>query len=828
MKNIWKKLFVGALLTTAVAGFSGCKKDRDNNISVDLDGDGVISEWETVFESKGTSDRLVYKTIKNIESLSDLKAINGKDKDTAYVLTKNIDCDGETLSINVGASNYIYGNNKIIRNFKLGKATFGNEEDTVDNGFKEYLSNNSTTTSMCLFYNAGAIYDLRLFMGKQTFDVSDAEMDTFEASPFNSVQYVDNVVVKGAIKVKSLAYNKEKTYNLSLGMVDHSGLSVEMSNIEVQGLVDYTEETKSAIKLNMAGVIPTVTRLSSVYGVNAKANLSAYTKSAQLSLGLVASENYGFVSTTEGNGNINVLYTEQSSLYCGGIVGYNGGLAEVRNSTMNGEISFTSDMNFAITQLMESSASVGGIVGVSESGIISYCTSDATIIGTNLTNLKIGAICGSADRSMISNTISRGSINLTNINDLTIANIVGRMSYGTVEKAIALTDMVVDNHLFNMDKIRMGMVTVFEGETLSTYTKASTEEGGEDEVIEYYDMLSDEQKTPEFGYILVGGKNEVYTRTNDSNTFECNLGLRNKFLYVPLNGETIEPESYTYSMQMFRDLYYLETYSVVQYYDNEGVKTRVNNLDVSYPSAGGTNKINVGQISTVCQPSWFKTYLCFNYGANHNEVDLSGVSGGQNAIQTLNTIKFTLSETLAKTRYYESEQYNGSLARFDKKFDTICDVTDADYNMYDDELFSYLNYLLQLDMSYIRPPVDGLYASLVFNLKYFEGSVYNEGADGESVTETVYSPANFARRIEDALKQMGCTASTTYLAKDGTECEANSDSLFKVYIESASVFSGVSTKYVFTFDVRNVVSDSLITDQNGEYCYVINLMYVKY
>lgn len=826
MKNIWKKIFVGALLTTAVAGFSGCKKGGDNNVSVDLDGDGIISEWEEVFESKGVSDRLVYKTIKNIETLSDLKAINGKDKDTAYVLTKNIDCDGETLSINVGASNYIYGNNKIIRNFKLGKVEFGNEEDTVDNGLKEYLSN-SQTTSMCLFYNAGAIYDLRLFMGKQTFDVSDAEKDTFEASPFNSVQYVDNVVVKGAIKVKSLAYNKEKTYNLSLCDVDHSGLSVEISNVEVQGLVDYTEETKSAIKLNMAGVIPTVSRLTSVYGINAKANLSAYTISALLSIGQVASDNYGFVSTAQGNGNIDVLYTEQSSLYCGGIVGYNGGLAEVRNSTMNGSITFTSNVDFAITQLMETSASVGGIVGVTESGIISYCTSDAQINGTNLTKLKIGAICGSADRAMISNTISRGSINLTNINGLTVANVVGRMSYGTVEKAIALSEIVVDNHMFNMDKIRMGMVTVFEGETTSTYTRQSSVEGEESEEVVYYDMLSEEQKTPEFGYILVGGKNEVYTKTNDSDTFECNLGLRDKFLYMPVGGD--ELESYTYSMQMFRDLYYLETYSVVQYYDNEGVKTRINNLDVSYPSAGGTSKINIGQVSTVCQPTWFKTYLCFNYGANHNEVDLSGVSNSSpNATQTLNTINFTLSEDLAKTRYYESEQYNGSLSRFDKKFDTVSSVTDTDYDMYKDELFSYLNYLLQLDMSYIRPPVDGLYTSLVFNIKFFEGSVYNEGADGESVTETVYASANFARRIEDALKQMGCTASTTYLAKDGTECEANSDSLFKLHIDSASVSGGVSTKYAFDFDVRNFVNDSLITDPNGEYCYVINLMYVKY
>lgn len=826
MKNIWKKIFVGALLTTAVAGFSGCKKGGDNDISVDLDGDGVVSEWEEVFEVKGPSDRLVYKTIKNIETLSDLKAINGKDKDTAYVLTKNIDCGGETLSINVGASNYIYGNNKIIRNFKLGEAKFADEEGTLDNGFKEYLAGDAGVTSRCLFYNAGAIYDLRLFMGTQSFELSDKTYTTFEASPFNSVQFVDNIVVKGAIKVKSLV-TTQKTFNLSLCVVDHSNTNVEISNVEVQGLVDYTEETAIAVKLNMAGIIPNISRTSMVYGANVKSTLNAYVKSSAVTTGLVASENYGFVSTAVGNGTINVTYVESSSLTCGGIVGFNGGLAEVRNSTMNGTINFTSNVDFAVAQTIETSANVGGVVGRTEFGIVSYCTSDAVINGINLTNLEIGGMCGNASGGIFHNTISRGSINLTNIggrSGLTVANIVGRMSQGSIEKSIALSDIVVDNHAFNFAKVRMGMATVFEGENTSTYINEATNEGEEDEIIEYYDMLSGEQKTPQFGYILVGGKNEVYTKTNDSDSFECNLGLRNKFLY--LSNESGELESYTYSMQMFRDLYYLETYSVVQYYDNNGEKTRVNTLDVSYPMVGGTSCVKNEQISVACQANWFKTFLCFNYGANHNEVDLSGVRA--NSTQTLKTIRFTLDSKLAKTRYFENSQYNGVLSRFDKKFDTPCDVFAEDYNMYEDELFSYLNYLLQLDMSYIRPPVDSFYTSVVFNKDFFAGSVFNEGADGEQVVEAIYSPANFVSVIENALKKMGCTVSTLYLAKDGSECEANNENLFKIRIESASVSGGVSTKYAFDFDVRNFTNESILMDSNGNYCYIVNLMYVKY
>lgn len=494
---------------------------------------------------------------------------------------------------------------------------------------------------------------------------------------------------------------------------------------------------------------------------------------------------------------------------------------------MNGTINFTSNVDFAVAQTIETSANVGGVVGRTEFGIVSYCTSDAVINGINLTNLEIGGMCGNASGGIFHNTISRGSINLTNIggrSGLTVANIVGRMSQGSIEKSIALSDIVVDNHAFNFAKVRMGMATVFEGENTSTYINEATNEGEEDEIIEYYDMLSGEQKTPQFGYILVGGKNEVYTKTNDSDSFECNLGLRNKFLY--LSNESGELESYTYSMQMFRDLYYLETYSVVQYYDNNGEKTRVNTLDVSYPMVGGTSCVKNEQISVACQANWFKTFLCFNYGANHNEVDLSGVRA--NSTQTLKTIRFTLDSKLAKTRYFENSQYNGVLSRFDKKFDTPCDVFAEDYNMYEDELFSYLNYLLQLDMSYIRPPVDSFYTSVVFNKDFFAGSVFNEGADGEQVVEAIYSPANFVSVIENALKKMGCTVSTLYLAKDGSECEANNENLFKIRIESASVSGGVSTKYAFDFDVRNFTNESILMDSNGNYCYIVNLMYVKY
>lgn len=824
MKNFWKKIFAGALLTTAVAGFSGCGRANDNNVSVDLDGDGVISEWETVFEAAKVSDRIVNKvTVVNISNLAELKSINGKATDTAYVLTKNIDCGGETLAINIGASNYLYGNNKIIRNFKLGdaKITDTDDENTIDNGLKDYLNGSAEVSVKCLFYNAGAIYDLRLFMGNQSFAPKD-NCTALDVSAINSARFVDNVTIKGAIKVKPNVDDAIKKYNLALAVVDHTGETIEITNIETQGKITYEDGDSNRVNsdgIQAAAVIPEVTAGSSVYNVNAKTNINI-NSNAKMTVGLVAATNKGFVSTCAGNGNIDLVYKESSSLVCGGIIGANEQLAEIRNCNMNGNINFTSNIDFAISNTLKTQARVGGIVGKNTAGVVDYCISDSVITGSKLTTLYIGGICGEATRGIFNNVIARGSINLSNIDGLTMANLVGKMSYGMIEKAVGITDIKLDNSAFDFSKVRLGMATVFEEGSMTSFTK--TEEGQEPVTIHYYDMLS-ETKVPEFGYILIGGNNEVYLRASgeNKNEFEYNLGLRNKFLYKAedeLEGETLE--SYTTQMQMFHSLYYTNSYQVKKYELIGDVKTNIN-LDLTYPEyPEGTAKVSSREDSIVYTPKWFAQTLCLNYGANHHEVDVSGVND-QAKEESLKSIKFVLGADYAKTKYFEDSQYNEELSRFDRKFETVSTDNSGNFST-TDELFSFLNYLVNSELSNIETKAGGRYMSILLNRAFFAGQVMIDGENGPELTE-MYSVPLFIDRVKAALSKMNCVVDDKYYSIGDFECTAENEDLFRVRVSASSGRSS----FVFTFDVREFVNKTAVTDAKGENYYIINLRYMK-
>ena len=828
MKNFWKKMFAGALLTTMVAGFSGCGKDKDNNISIDLDGDGVIAEWETVFGAAEASDRIVNKkTVVSIASVADLKAINGKAVDTAYVLTKNIDCGGETLSINIGASNYLYGNNKIIRNFKLGEAKMpGTAEDgVIDNGLRQYLNGASQVSVNCLFYNAGAIYDLRLFMGNQTFAPKN-DTTAMDVSAINSAKFVDNVIIKGAIGVKPNIDDAVKKYNLALAVVDHSGEKVEITNVEVQGKVSYEDGDANRVNsdgLQVAGVIPVVTAGSTVYNAVSKTNIKV-NSNAKMTVGGIAAVNNGFVTTSTSSGDINLIYKEASSLLCGGIVGSNEQLAEVKNCSTTSKIDFTSNRNFAVQDSLKTQARVGGIVGKNTAGVVDYCTSDATMTGKDLTTLYIGGVCGESSRGIFNNIVSRGSINLTNIDGLTMANLVGKMAYGTVEKAIVLTNIALDNSAHNFSKVRLGMVTVFEEGSKVSFTEPATEEGGEATVTHFYDMATGEQKAPEFGYILVGGTNEVYMKSEveGKNEFEYNLGLRNDFLYKADDGFGEELlKSYIPEMQMFHSLYYLTNYQVKKFEPIDGVKTNMG-ITFTYPVYSGSERVRVVADSIVYNPEWFAKTLCFNYGANHNEVYVGGVNH-QTGFSTLSSIRFTLGADFAKTKYFENTRYNEELAMFDSKFETVSTDSSNNYNT-EDELFSFLNYLMGTTLSSIenQGQAGGRYMSVLVNRAFFAGQVMVEGEEGSEVVE-MYAVPLFADRVARALTKMNCLVETKYYAFGGMECNSENEDLFKVRISASSGRSS----YVFSFDVREFMNKTSVTDDLGENYYIINIKYMK-
>ena len=828
MKNFWKKIFAGAMLTTMVAGFSGCKDKTDNNISVDLDGDGTIAEWETVFEAAEASDRLVNKkTVVNIASLADLKAINGKAVDTAYVLTKNIDCGGETLSINIGASNYLYGNNRIIRNFKLGEAKMSEtaDEGVIDNGIRDYLNGSAQVSVNCLFYNAGAIYDLRLFMGKQSFAPKN-DTTSMDVSAINSARFVDNVIIKGAINVKPNIDDAIKKYNLALAVVDHSEEKIEITNVETQGKISYEDGDANRVNsdgLQIAAIIPTLTAGSTVYNATAKTDISI-NSNAKMTVGGITATNNGFVTSSTSSGDMSLVYKESSNLVCGGIVGANEQLAEVKNCSSSGKINFTSNRDFEVNDTLRTQARVGGVAGKNTAGVIDYCVSDAEMIGNNLTTLYIGGVCGESSRGIFNNLVSRGSITLTNIDGLTMANLVGKMTYGTVEKAIVLTNISLDNSAHNFSKVRLGMVTVFEEGSTTSFTEQSQEEGGEDIVTHFYDMAVGEQKAPEFGYILVGGTNEVYMKTESEgkNTFEYNLGLRNKMLYKTEDEFGAESlASYIPHMQMFHSLYYLTNYQVKKYEPVDGVKTDMN-IPLSYPVNAGSDRVRVVADSIVYNPEWFAKTLCFNYGANHNEIYVGGVNV-QDRDNSLKTIKLTLNADYAKTRYFENSQYNEELSRFDSKFETVATENSGSYNT-NDELFSFLNYLMGTTLSSIenQGQAGGRYMSVLVNRAFFAGQVMVEGDEGAEVVE-MYAVPLFADRVAKALTQMNCVVETKYFALGGMECSSENEDLFRVRISASSGRSS----FVFSFDVREFVNKTPVTDELGENYYVINIKYMK-
>ena len=826
MKNFWKKIFAGAVLTTMVAGFSGCGKDKDNNVSVDLDGDGVIAEWETVFGAADVSDRIVNKkTVVNIASLSDLKAINGKAVDTAYVLTKNIDCGGETLSINIGASNYLYGNNKIIRNFKLGEAKMPDtaDEGVIDNGIREYLTGAAQVSVNCLFYNAGAIYDLRLFMGNQKFTPKN-DTTSMDVSAINSARFVDNVIIKGAIGVKPNIDDAIKKYNLALAVVDHSGEHIEITNVETQGKISYEDGDANRVNsdgLQIAAIVPVVTTGSTVYNATAKTNISV-NSNAKMTVGGIAAVNNGFISTSTSTGDIDLVYKESSSLACGGIVGSNEQLAEVKNSTTTSKINFTSNRDFAVEDTLRTQARVGGIVGKNTAGVINYCVSDAVMTGHHLTTLYVGGVCGESNRGIFSNLVARGSINLSNIDGLTMANLVGKMTYGTVDKAIVLTNISLDNSAHNFSKVRLGMVTVFEEGSMITHTEEPEEEGGEAEVIQFYDMGTGEQKTPEFSGILVGGKNEVYMNAEKEgrNAFEYNLGLRNKFMYKSEDEYGDESvKSYIPEMQNFHSLYYLSNYQVKKYEPVDGVKTDMG-VTLTYPVNAGSDRVRVVADSIVYNPEWFAKTLCFNYGANHNELYVTEVNI-QSKENSLGTIKFTLGADFAKTRYFESARYNEELSRFDSKFETVSVDSNDNYNT-EDELFSFLNYLVGATLSSIENQAGGRYMSILVNREFFAGQVMIEGEEGPEVSQ-MYAVPLFVDRVTKALNKMNCVVETKYFAAGGMECNSENEDLFKVRVSASSGRSS----FVFTFDVREFVNKTPVTDDIGDNYYLINLKYMK-
>jgi len=304
MKKFWKNLCVCSMAVVSSLSLWACGKPAPE-VSVDLDGDGSIAVWETIFESKEDAIRDLNSsvTIVEISDLAGLKAINENTTESkVYKLIDDINCNGEAISINLGSSTLL-GNNKVIKNFKLGDCLY---KETAED--EQYLPANIKG----LFYNGVAIYDLRVFVGNQTIDINNTNSQTI-ISPFINVANMENIEVRGMLKVDrkrtdGLGSNNSLDVSLlganinELGIETNSRKGLSIRNVLINGKILYTEgDTNTRVRIG--GAMPHVSKESTLYQVQSNVDISALS-SGSLFIGGVAGENDDLITTCNATGEL--------------------------------------------------------------------------------------------------------------------------------------------------------------------------------------------------------------------------------------------------------------------------------------------------------------------------------------------------------------------------------------------------------------------------------------------------------------------------------------------------------------------------------------------
>lgn len=799
MKKFWKKICMCCLLITAMFGFVGCK-DNTIEVSVDLDGDGVVSKWETIFESGETSTRVVTGAdVVEIGDLAGLKAINDSTETKRYVLTNDIDCAGEEIVIKLGASS-LYGNNKVIKNFKFGDLNLLNANEEVVNA-------NIRT----LIYGGNGVYDLRVFGGKQSYTLNTTENISI-VSTMLDVHNIDNVIVKGFIDIKKphvddLSGIIKVDVSLLASNTDILNISTEktplhISNAEVVGKIDYIEESDCLAIARIGSAVPVVTNSSKLYNINTAVDINAVV-SNDLSVGMIAGENSGMVSTCNSTGNITLKYLPCNEIRVGGIVGSNKMLAEIKNCTTSANINFVNPENVLLTSVPKFYA--GGITGMNEKGIIEYAVSDAIIQVSDIKWAEIGGIAGHSENGIFNNIISRGSISVTNAERLYTAEMIGVSSKGLIKTCVVTTHININNTEI-ASEVYLGMLTIF------------------DDLNAVEDDYSASNSPSLSGILLSGvnGSNEVYMKAGS--LFRYNLGLRNTYQYKidteygeDEDGGITETNIYdTRFPDLFSNICYLNDYKLTKYEDIDGEKTAIN-LVLTYPKDSNNAPLVQEKASTIVyQSNFFIGTLGFRYGLNHNEIDLSDL--------TLSNIKFTLTENL-DTGYFDKKTYNGEFTYFDRYIDSACTYDKTD------EMFSLINYLVLSNQ-------ENVYLPIVVSAKFIESRpvvdiLPEEGDSSIEPLDTTDGDTNDGYDAEltpsqlfiDNLSRLFALMKMTVIAEELTDSKLNIESDFE---ESASIkyirftYRDTSSQYTFTFDISDMLESDL-TQSN----YVFYLKYTK-
>ena len=815
--KLWKKIGICALALISCFGFSSCKKGGQIDVSKDLDGDGVISEWETIYDPIGSSDRtLPSGNIKQISTFAELKALNEKTEETNYyILTSNIDCGGETVTIDLGKST-LFGNNYVIKNFQLGdyKYSVGEGDD------KQEIEANVSA----LIVNGLAVYDLRLFVGLQTITIDN--LNTYSVvSPLVNVKNIDNLVVKGRINLKrnKLEGLGRNYVDVSLGMANLNrvdgqlAINSTISRITTTGVIDYADVGDTITTLTMGAVMPYVFEGTMLCNVYSNAILKTDCDTQYIG-GIVGTTN-DLVTTTKFDGSLNILCTGTMTAQLGGIVGFAGKNSEIKNAVSNAQITYATDIETS----SQTNLNVGGIVGNSY-GVIDYAESNAKITFNNPTKLVLGGICGRSSGAIFSNIINRSELTVNSCPKLIIAEVSGISSLGYFEKIIDASKIIVHNENIVSD-VKAGMLTIFELNDNDEITKD-----------ERYTAIN----SPAFAGVLMTGTVIVNQNGNTAgqgtNLFTYNLGLRNdyvdyvrdesgnyKVIQVPVkdeNGDIVRDEetgeivyengyeTITRIPDKFSKLYALDTYSIKLNNVSDGVET-IQTLKITYAKDSSNADLISSYSSSRLLVTFFVRDLGFKYGLNHNEIDLANLD--------ISKMTFTLKSSKWQEKFFEAKSYNGDLTYYDKFIDGACTFDETD------EFYSLLSALMWSDTTNLYTPIK---VSSRFMLSQMNSISDPETGESTALTNRqliINFGDNVCRLVSKIVLNSIDAIPDSRKELDAQKQTVSENSVGDVRYEYFSV-SDAKYRYEFSLDVSSVV-----LDQDLQYSfYIIYLQYKKY
>ena len=772
MKKIWKNLFACSLAIACSGAIAGCGGE-EAPVSRDLDGDGQISTWETLYEDmQHTIDKSITGEITFISTADELLDINNHvDEQRIYALKKDIDLGGKEVSIDLGKSQF-YGYNFVISNFKLG---------TI-NGAAIGTSGYENTFVKSLFRNGTGVFSTRIFMGMQSITVDNAERNSsYYISPMFNVPVVSDIDVKGKIKVSgmgidnriSAAVNASLLYSgmaMETVLADESTVMVEdvtcIDNVNVDGEIIIDNQRGSRIGVNAGGIASAITKNSFIYNCYAQVKIVSTSAEVESNIAGIVGHNKGFVSTCTYTGDVlvnndafmSVLY--EGGINIGGIIGTNDKLAEVKNCSTNAKISLSTAETETGTD--GSDYFVGGIVGTNESAIIELCQSDAIITLTNLFNVFVGGTAGVSNNGIISYNICRGSITATNVGNITTAQVVGFAKNGLFEKVMTTTGINIDNSGRTTERLKLGMVTVFEDESTSPY----------------------------FRRVMVDGVSQVFTREIDNSKFDYKQGLR----YPYLVQVGMEDEEAVYDIvlpEVFENLYRASSCKLYKYSLVGQVKSE-DAVNISYAN----NMVGTSTGTT----RWMIDYMDFKNYLNHNEVSLD-------ANLSLSTLHFTIGDAATRLQsFFGGGKYNGELAYFDREFTTSYnhETNSLGSCQHDanDEMLSFVYDLIKSNNGKSKE----LYAIKV------DSSYINRAPDNTEKVDGLSADANiFVDKLCNVFGCLSTSVSVTRLDAEGNNLEDDETGLAMAKFVEIN-FSDNNNNYSMKIDISSMQDTATVTE----------------